>query len=177
MPILPTFPIIPENQKYGKLLSDDMTIYRNYFNEMVSLIGINTIYYAPRKDKEYTIHGELFSNYQQPEVVGCIFTEYPDQRSMRKKGWVVELQEGSSLISVPYDLHDIQAGALFLIPSGLDNTKGRLFKVINLINIMIYPSSITCEIVPEYTDTMPESKLNRQYQDFNLLAQEDPDVF
>lgn len=175
--MLPKEITLPDSQKFGTLLTPDMKLHRKYFEEMVKLYGINVVYYAPRKDKEYTLHGELFSNYQEPEVVGCIFQEYPDQRSMRKKGWVVELQEGASLISVPYDLHDLQSGALFAIPSGIDNTKGRLFKVVQLISTMMYPSSVTCEIVPEYEDIMPESKLNRQYQDFNLLAQEDDDVF
>ena len=135
------------------------------------------MYYAPRPDKHYTIHGELMSNYQDPEVVGCIFQEYPDQRSLRKRGWVVELQEGSSLISVPYDLHDLQRGALFAIPSGIDNTQGRLFRVESLLTTMIYPSSVTCEIVPEWEDTIPDNKLNRQQGDFQFLAQEDPNVF
>lgn len=175
--MLPKEITLPDNQKFGTLLTPDMKLHRKYFEEMTKLYGINVVYYAPRKDKEYTLHGELFSNYQEPEVVGCIFQEYPDQRSMRKKGWVVELQEGSSLISVPYDLHDLQSGALFAVPSGIDNTKGRLFKVVQLISTMMYPSSVTCEIVPEYEDIMPDSKLNRQHQDFNLLAQEDDDVF
>lgn len=175
--MLPKEITLPDSQKFGTLLTPDMKLHRKYFEEMTKLYGINVVYYAPRKDKEYTLHGELFSNYQEPEVVGCIFQEYPDQRSMRKKGWVVELQEGSSLISVPYDLHDLQSGALFAVPSGIDNTKGRLFKVVQLISTMMYPSSVTCEIVPEYEDIMPDSKLNRQYQDFNLLAQEDDDVF
>lgn len=174
---LPEIPKMSDEQRYGSLLTPDMKLYRKFFDEMVKLQGIKVIYWAPRKDKNYTIHGELFSNYQEPEVVGCLFQEYPDQRSMRKKGWVVELQEDASLISVPYDLHDLQRGALFAIPSGLDGTSGRLFKVNQLLNIMVYPSSITCEIVPEYQDTMPESKMDRQYQDFNLLAQEDPNVF
>lgn len=175
--ILPKIPQLSDEQRYGKLLTPDMKIYRKYFEELVKLQGIQVVYWAPRKDKHYTIHGELFSNYQEPEVVGCIFDEYPDQKSMRKKGWVVELQEGSSLISVPYDLHDIQVGSLFAVPSGIDNTVGRLFKVTQLLNIMVYPSSITCEIVPEYESTTPSSKFNRQQQDFGFLAQEDPDVF
>ena len=154
-----------------------MKLYRKYFDELVKLQGIKVVYYAPKTDKHYTLHGELFSNYQEPEVIGCLFNEYPDQRSMRKKGWVVELQEGASLISVPFDLHDLQRGALFAIPSGLDNTKGRLFRVESLLNTMIYPSAITCEIVPEWEDTLPDSKLDRQHTDFNFLAQEDPDVF
>ena len=175
--ILPKIPQMSDEQRYGTLLTPDLKIYRTFFDELVKLQGIKVVYWAPRKDKEYTIHGEIKSNYQEPEVIGCLFQEYPDQKSMRKKGWVVELEEGSSLISVPYDLHDLQRGALFAVPSGIDNSTGRLFRVTQLLNTMIYPSSITCEIVPEYEDTLPESKMDRQYQDFNLLAQEDPDVF
>lgn len=175
--MIPKVPIIQEEQKFGTLLTSDMKLYRKYFDELTKLQGIKVVYYAPKTDKHYTLHGELFSNYQEPEVIGCLFNEYPDQRSMRKKGWVVELQDGASLISVPFDLHDLQRGALFAIPSGLDNTKGRLFRVESLLNTMIYPSSITCEIVPEWEDTLPNSKLDRQHTDFNFLAQEDPDVF
>lgn len=175
--MIPTIPNLTETEKFGTLLTPDMKLYRKYFDELVKLQGIKVVYYAPKTDKHYTLHGELFSNYQEPEVIGCLFNEYPDQRSMRKKGWVVELQDGASLISVPFDLHDLQRGALFAIPSGLDNTSGRLFRVESLLNTMIYPSSITCEIVPEWEDTLPDSKLDRQHTDFNFLAQEDPDVF
>lgn len=175
--MIPTIPNLTETEKFGTLLTPDMKLYRKYFDELVKLQGIKVVYYAPKTDKHYTLHGELFSNYQEPEVIGCIFSEYPDQRSMRKKGWVVELQDGASLISVPFDLHDLQRGALFAIPSGIDNTQGRLFRVESLITTMIYPSSVTCEIVPEWEDTLPDSKLDRQHTDFNFLAQEDPDVF
>ena len=175
--MIPTIPNLTETEKFGTLLTPDMKLYRKYFDELVKLQGTKVVYYAPKTDKHYTLHGELFSNYQEPEVIGCLFNEYPDQRSMRKKGWVVELQDGASLISVPFDLHDLQRGALFAIPSGLDNTSGRLFRVESLLNTMIYPSSITCEIVPEWEDTLPDSKLDRQHTDFNFLAQEDPDVF
>lgn len=175
--MIPTIPNLPETEKFGTLLTPDMKFYRRYFEELVRLQGIKVVYYAPRPDKHYTIHGELMSNYQDPEVVGCIFQAYPDQRSLRKRGWVVELQEGSSLISVPYDLHDLQRGALFAIPSGIDNTQGRLFRVESLLTTMIYPSSVTCEIVPEWEDTIPDNKLNRQQGDFQFLAQEDPNVF
>ena len=164
--------IQPEN-KYGILLSPDIKIYRNYFEEMVRLMGVQVVYYAPRPGKRYTTYDEVKDNYQQPEVIGVIFDEYPDQKSMKKLGWVAELQEGSSIIHVPYDLHDIQKDALFAIPSGLDNTKGRLFRVAQLTNKMIYPASIACEIVPEYENTLPVSKIADQtHYDFNLLRQE-----
>ena len=54
------------------------------------------------------------------------------------------------MIHVPYNLPDLQVGALFEVPSGLDTGKGRIFRVINMSNIMIYPASITCEIALEY---------------------------
>ena len=63
---------------------------------------------------------------------------------------MAELQEGSSVIHVPYDLPDLQVDALFEVPSGLDDGKGRLFRVISMSNIMIYPASISCEIALEY---------------------------
>lgn len=169
---------LPDNinleRKYGSLLSPDIKIYRKYFEEMVKLLGIQVVYYAPRPGKHYTLQSEIATNFQDPEVVGVIFTEHPDQKSMRKLGWVSELQEGSSLISVPFDLHDIQAGALFAIPSGLDHTSGRLFRVTQLTNTMVYPASITCEIVPEYEDAIPSSKaLDVTHNDFTFLRSED----
>jgi hypothetical protein len=54
------------------------------------------------------------------------------------------------MIHVPYDLQGLQVGALFEVPSGLDTGKGRLFRVISMSNIMVYPASIACEIALEY---------------------------
>ena len=166
---------LEDRDRYGILLGPDIKIFRQYFEEMVQLHGIKFIYYAPRQDNHYTTYAEISSNYQQPDVVGVLFDEYPEQKSMKKAGWNAELQENASIIHVPYDLHDIQAGALFIIPSGLDHTKGRLFRVTQLANGIVYPASISCEIVPEYEDTLPTSKLDRTTQDFNLLRQVDED--
>lgn len=40
-----------------------------------------------------------------------------------------------------------------MLPGGLDNSEGRMFRVLNLQNSMIYPASIACEIALEYQDT------------------------
>lgn len=164
------------DNRYGQLLGKDIKLHRNWFKEMCRLNGINVLYRAPLKDKHYTLYTEIDSNYQPPEVVGCIFNEHPDQRTLKKIGWVAELQEGASIIHVPYDLHDLQEGALFIIPSGLDNAEGRLFRVSQLSNIMIYPASITCEIVPEYEDTFAESQYEHTRSNFNLLNDEGNDI-
>ena len=137
---------------YGLLINRDIKLHRMYFKQMVKLLGINCNYRAPLSGKDYDLHGDLETHYKSPEVVGCIFQDHPDQKTLKKMGWVAELQENSSIIHVPYDLKDLQVGALFEIPSGLDNGKPRLFRVVSMQNIMVYPASIACEVAPEYID-------------------------
>lgn len=137
-------------KNYGKLINKDIKLHRMWFKQMVALHGINCKYRAPLPNKTYDIYADLQTGYRPEIIVGCIFEEHPDQKSLKKAGWVAELQEGASIIHVPYDLPDLQVGALFDVPSGLDTSKGRLFRVISMSNIMIYPASIACEIALEY---------------------------
>lgn len=160
-------------QKYGKLLTPDIKLHRKYFDEMVKLLGIQVIYRAPRKDKHWTNYSEISSNYREPSLVGCIFEEHPTQSTMKKRGWVSELQTDSSFIDVAYDTPDIQVGALFIVPSGLDDGKGRLFRCVTMQNSMIYPAAITCEIVPEYENTNTLDNKDYQHSSFNLLNEEE----
>lgn len=158
---------------FGILLKEqDIKLHRSYFKQMVSLIGVNCIYRSPRPDKHFTTWGEVESNYNNPIVVGCIFQEHPDQRTMKKLGWVSELQTDASIISVPYDTPYIQVGALFIVPGGLDKSQGRMFRVTQLSNTMIYPASITCQIVPEYYNEFDKSLHDHQQNSFNLLNEE-----
>ena len=161
---------------YGILLNQDIKLHRLYFKQMVKLIGINCIYRAPLRDKTFDAHGDLDANYQPGEVVGCIFQDHPDQKTLRKMGWVAELQENSSMIHVPYDLHDLQVGALFIVPSGLDKAVGRVFRVISMQNIMVYPASIACEIAPEYADTDEKTTVTDFSQNnFTVLVDSEDD--
>jgi len=156
---------------YGMLLNKDIKLHRLYFKQMVKLLGINCQYQAPMNNKTFNKLGDLETDYYPPNTVGCIFQEHPDQKTLRKMGWVAELQEGSSIIHVPYDLQDLQVGALFEIPSGIDNAPPRLFRVISMQNIMIYPASIACEIAPEYK-TSDELVSTRDFSktNFNMLV-------
>lgn len=165
--------MISENEKYGLLLNNNIKIHRAYFKEMCGLIGIKVVYRAPQPGKHWTIYTEIESNYQKPEVVDCIFEEHIDQKTMKKLGWDAELVEGEAIISVPYDLEGIQAGALFIIPSGIDCASGRLFRVTQMSTIQIYPASITCRLVPEFENTFSSSQFNYKHSSFNLLNEED----
>jgi len=152
---------------YGILLNKNIKLHRNWFKQMTKLIGINCIYKAPLPGKHFDTHGDLDADYFPGKLVGCIFQDHPDQKTLKKMGWVAELQEGSSVIHVPYDLPDLQVGALFIVPSGIDNAQGRVFRVISMQNIMVYPASIACEIAPEYIDDV-EPVLTRDFEDTNF---------
>lgn len=151
---------------YGLLLNKDIKLHRIYFKQMVKLLGINCQYRYPLSGKNYDLHGDLETKYSKPQTVGVIFQDHPDQKTLKKMGWVAELQENSSIIHVPYDLEKLEVGALFEIPSGLDTAKSRLFRVISMQNIMVYPASIACEIAPEYFDT-DEKTLTRDFSKTN----------
>jgi hypothetical protein len=162
---------------YGLLINKDIKLHRAWFKQMTALHGINCKYKAPLKNKEYDHHGDLNTGYKPEILVGCLFVEHPDQKSLKKAGWVAELQEGSSVIHVPYDLPDLQVGALFEVPSGLDNGKGRLFRVISMSNIMIYPASIACEIAVEYESADEQHLITTAHEkeDMPLLIDREDD--
>ena len=162
---------------YGLLIGSDIKLHRMWFKQMLALHGINCKYRAPTKNKEYDINADLQTGYKPEITVGCLFEEHPNQKSLQKAGWVAELQEGSSVIHVPYDLPDLQAGALFEVPSGLDTGKSRVFRVLNLSNIMIYPASIACEIALEYTSVDEQRLVTTalEQEDMPLLIDQEGD--
>jgi hypothetical protein len=163
-----------ENQmKYGMLINKDIKLHRKYFNEMCKLLGISVIYRALQDGGKWTNYGEVDANYCPPILLGCIFNDHPDQATLKKIGWVSELQENASIIHVPYDTPGLQVGCLFIVPSGLDDGKGRLFRCTKLSNIMIYPASVACEIVPEYENTFRKSLKSHKNNSFNLLNGEE----
>lgn len=154
---------------YGLLINKDIKLHRFYFKEMVKLLGINCQYRAPMSNKQFNKLGDLETDYYPAKTVGCIFQDHPDQKTLKKMGWVAELQEGSSIIHVPFDLEGLEVGALFSVPSGLDNAPARLFRVISMQNIMVYPASIACELAPEYIDT-DEAVLVHDFSNANFTV-------
>ena len=161
---------------YGFLLNkEDILLQRDYFNELVTMLGVKVKHRAPRPNKNYTTYAEIEAHYFEPEEVGCIFSEHLDQRTMKKLGWNAELTTDATVISVPYDLNGIQQGSLFYIPSAFDNTQDRLFRVIEISSIMIYPASLTCKLVPEYENTFSSNLHDHKKNSFNLLRTEEED--
>lgn len=163
---------------YGILLQPNAKLQRKYFNEMVSLRGIFCKYQYPLQNKQYTTQGELSSSYSDPVKVGCIFNENVDQKTAKLLGWNAELDTSATIISVPYDLERLQVGCLFEIPSAFDGAPGRLFRVVEMYTIAIYPASVTCRLIPEYKTTVELAETQSFVNtDFNLLNQEDEEHF
>ena len=175
------------NEDTGLLLNDkNIKLHRTWFKQMTELLGINVLYRAPKEGfNKYNMYGEMGSrleeineNYQPAEIVNAIYDEHPTQKTMRKLGWNAEMGDTTTVIHVPYDLHDIQAGALFVIPSGIDNAKGRVFRVLRISNIAIYPASISCELGPVLINKVDKDDIEnftpeKTETSFNLLNGEE----
>ena len=70
------------NAGYGILIKQkDILQQRKYFQEMAKMIGVKTIYYAPRPDKHWTTYAEIKSNYFEPKIVDCIFETVADAKT------------------------------------------------------------------------------------------------
>lgn len=161
-----------ENFDTGYLLNkQNIQLHRMWFKQFLALHGINVKYRAPRPGKTYNGYGELDTFYFEPVEVSCIFDEHPNQKSMKKMGWNAELQDNPIVIHVPYDLEGLQAGALFTVPSGLDNAEPRTFRVIQLSNIAVYPASISCELALEWKNDQERAGITDfKNSNFNVLA-------
>lgn len=62
---------------------------------------------------------------------------------------------------------------MFIIPDALNPKQGRVFRVVEMSVGLVYPASITCEIVPEWQNNFESAQLAFPRTNFNLLAEED----
>lgn len=150
-----------ENRDTGFLLNgNNLKLHRKYFENVVRLSGINIQYQAPAEDAHYDTSGDLWSKYWEPITIGCLFNDNPDQKTMKKLGWNAELDSETRLVTVAYDTPKLCAGALFTLPAAIDGAPGRVFRVIRMSTSAIYPSSVTCELAPEYNSIFDTSSVH-----------------
>lgn len=158
---------------YGSLVGADIQLHKEWFEEMTSMLGIICLHRAPRKDKTYNGYGELNSFYHDPEAVGCIFEDHPSIKTTRLLGWNSELVDSNPVIHVPYNLKGLQIGSLFIIPNPLNREQGRVFKVIEMSTIAIYPASVSCIIGPLLVNNSEKAEHDYTKSNFNLITGED----
>lgn len=159
------------NNRYGLLIGNDLLLQRKYFIEMSRLYGVEALYQHPiNSTKTYNIYGELNTQYSECEKVWVIFKEQPDVKTLRKLGWASETQEEFSIISVPYDLKNIQKGCIFNIPDVFNNEAYRPFRVEEISTKPIYPASLTCKLVPQTANNYDKSLNNTNIRNNNVLV-------
>lgn len=160
-----------QNDVGSLLIEKNIKLQRFYFKQLLKLRGIKVLFRAPRPElKEYNTYGELDARYYPAVETLCIYDEHPTQKTMKKLGWDSQLNDTTTLIHVPYDLEGVQAGALFIIPSGLDNAPPSTFRVARMSSIAVFPSCITCELAPEWGNNMNKSQIvDFEKSNFNVL--------
>lgn len=130
------------------LLQNDLEIFRYYFEEALDLYGIAARYYQLKPNCHFTVAGELSANYFDPIKCRILFDQVPKVSTLKKLGWVTELDQAASLIHVAFDLPGLAFGSLFEIKDPLAPDRGRLFRVTKMQTSILYPASVTCQIVP-----------------------------
>lgn len=130
------------------LIQNDVKIHRRYFNEALEAYGVDALYYQVKPGKKFTSIGELSANYYAPTEGKVIFDQTPQLRTLKKLGWVSELDQTLPLLHVSFDLPGIETGCLFKIKDPLQFSGGRLFRITKMSVGIISPASITVQAVP-----------------------------
>lgn len=164
------------NNYTGLLLDkENLMLFREWFQQATDMLGIKALYRAPREEaKQYDLHGELDAKYYEPIPVNCFYQENVNQQTAKLMGWNHELNKGATLIVVPYELKKLQQGGLFVLPSAIDNSEGRVFKVLRMEVSPVYPSEVICELGPMFKSELESSQVKDfSKSNFNLLNEEE----
>lgn len=167
----------------GLLNRQDSKIFRQYFKEMVKLIGIQVAYMYV-KDQSMTIHSEDTSNLSAPIPLDILFDENPSIDTLNRIGWVSELNSQQPIIAnLPYNTPHLSVNCRIIVESTDGTPRPRVFKITKIQSDLEYPDAYTCAIVPvfdqyeqtnSYTITNYE-KINTE--DSRVTSEEQPYSF
>lgn len=167
----------------GLLNRQDSKIFRQYFKEMVKLIGIQVAYMYV-KNQSMTIHSEDNSNLSLPIPLNVLFDENPSIDTLNRLGWVSELNTQQPIIvNLPYDTPHLAVNCRIIVESTDGTPRPRVFKITKIQSDLEYPDAYTCAMVPvfdqyeqtnSYTITNYE-KINTE--DSSVTSEEQPYSF
>ncbi len=132
----------------NSILQNDLTALRYQMQEVLDMYGIQAKYYQIKPGHTFTVAGELSANYFDPIDCRVLFDQVPKVSTLKKLGWVTELDQAASLIHISFDTPGISHGAVFEIKDPLASDSGKLFRVTKLQTGILYPTFVTCQIVP-----------------------------
>lgn len=139
------------------IIQNDAKIFRYYADEALDMYGIVSQYYQCKPGKSFTTLGELKSCYYDPIRTKVIFDQAPQVRTLKKLGWVTELDSQQPIIHVKYDLPGLEVGCLFNIKDPLAVSSGRMFRVTKMSVGILYPATVTCQVVAIVGDSVEET--------------------
>ena len=132
----------------GLLNREDSRIFRQYFKEMVKLIG-QSVGYQYIVERKYTIHSEDNSKLSAPIRMDVLFDENPTVDTLNRLGWVSELNEQKPIVvNMPYDTPNLSVNARLLIESVDGTPRPRVFKITQIESDLEFPDAYTCAAVP-----------------------------
>lgn len=130
------------------LIQSDALIHRKYFKEVLDAYGVPSLYFQCKPKKDYNSSGELSSRYYDPQKTKVLFEQVPQMRTLKKLGWVTELDQQQPIVHLWYDLPGIEVGCLLKVKDPFTKSSGRFFRLSKLSGIgIIYPVGLTAQIV------------------------------
>ena len=134
----------------GLLNRADSTIFRQYFNEMVKLIGQSVGYQYVVK-QELTIHSEDNSELSVPIRLDVLFDDNPSVDTLNKLGWVSEINDQKPIIvNMPYNTPKLTVNARIIIESVDGVGRPRVFRITKIQSDLEFPDAFTCALVPVF---------------------------
>lgn len=134
----------------GLLNRKDSRIFRQYFKEMVKLIG-QSVGYQYIVERQYTIHSEDNSTLSAPIRIDVLFDENPKVDTLNRLGWVSELNEQRPIVvNMPYDTPNLSINARLIVESVDGTPRPRVFKITQIESDLEFPEAYTCAAVPVF---------------------------
>lgn len=134
----------------GLLNRSDSRIFRQYFIEMVKLIG-QSVGYQYIVKRETTIHSEDNSKFSMPIRIDILFDENPTVDTLNTLGWMSEMNEQKPLvINMPYNTPNLTVDARIIVESVDGVARPRVFRITKIVSDLEFPDAFTCAIVPVF---------------------------
>lgn len=133
------------------LISEDVKIMRDYYDDALRMQGIPAKYQYPMYADTNDQGEPVIDSYSVQEEVFIFFEGAPKLKTFKRLGWVVENSSDLPfLIHCSFNLEHLQKDCLFEISGQHADLPSRMFRVTELTTDIQCPDHITCQVVPAY---------------------------
>ena len=137
----------------ARLVSDDIKLMRNRYDEALRMQGIECMYQYPSLASSNTQGESVVDSYSDKMATYIFFDGAPKVKTFKRYGWVVENDKDLPfLIHCSFHLPHVQKDSLFRIGGQYTELPDRIFKVVEVTYDIQAPDHLVCQIVPVYDD-------------------------